>query len=90
MIARVLVVIAHASNEPEAAMIRAQLAEADIQSVTKGPTTPQFGISGPCDVYVEEEFAPQARAALAPPQFTDEELAELSEAAGRELDADER
>lgn len=87
MIVPMLVSVAHAGNEAEAAMIRTQLEEADIASVTKGPTVPKFGIAGACDIYVEERFASRAREVLAVPQFTDEELAQLSDEAGRELGA---
>jgi hypothetical protein len=89
MIATMLVSVAHAGNEPEAAMIRAQLAEANIASVTKGPSVPQLGISGACDIYVEDHLASRALEVLAVPQFTDEELAQLSDEAGRQLGADE-
>ena len=88
MIAPVLVPVAYASNEPEAAMIRAQLSAVDIPSVTKGPTTPQLGVAGACDIYVEDHLAVRAREALATPQFSDEELARLSDEAGREYGAD--
>ena len=84
MIAPVLVPIAHASNEPEAAVIRAQLSDADIPSITKGPITPQMGIAGACDIYVEDHLAQQAREVLATPPLSDDELAQLSEEAGRE------
>jgi len=89
MIASMLVPVAHASNEPEAAMIRAQLTAVDIPSVTKGPTTPQIGFAGACDIYVEDYLAARAREALATPDFSDEELARLSEEAGREYGTDE-
>ncbi|MGD0197395.1 MAG: hypothetical protein ABSC56_05760 [Solirubrobacteraceae bacterium] len=85
-IAGVLVAVAHASNEPEAAVIRAQLTEAHIPSVTKGPRTPQLGASGACAIYVEDRLAEQALAILATPEFSDEELARLSDEAGREYD----
>jgi hypothetical protein len=79
----VLVPIAHASNEPEAAMIRAQLEAGDIPSVTKGPSIPQLGSAGACTIYVDDHLAERALEVLAIPQFTDEELAQLSEEAGR-------
>ena len=82
-----LVTIAHAANEPEAAMIRAQLGAADIPCFTKGPTVPQAGIAGACDIYVEDHLAAQARAALASSPVSDEELARLSDEAARELGA---
>jgi len=88
MIASVLVAVAYANNEPEAAIIRAQLAAVDIPCVTKGPTLPQAGVAGACDIYVEDRLAARAREALATPEFSDEELARLSEEAGREYDTD--
>jgi hypothetical protein len=83
-IAAVLVSVAHAANEPEAAMIRAQLSDAGIPSITKGPSTPQLGGAGACDVYVDEQLAASAREVLATPPFDDDELARLSEEAARE------
>jgi hypothetical protein len=88
MIASVLVPVAYARNEPEAAMIRAQLTAVDIPCITKGPTTPQLGVAGACDIYVEDHLAARAREALATPEFSDDELARLSEEAGREYGTD--
>jgi hypothetical protein len=65
-------------------MIRAQLAAVEIPCVTKGPIAPQLGVAGACDIYVEDHLAARAREALVTPQFSDEELARLSEEAGRE------
>jgi hypothetical protein len=67
-------------------MIHAQLSDADIPSVAKGPITPQLGIAGACDIYVEDHLAPRAREVLAT-QFSDDELARLSDEAGREYGA---
>ena len=83
-----LVRVAAAANEPEAAMIRARLTDAGIPSVTKGPSVPQAGLSGACDVYVEEAHAADARELLDEPAFSDEELARLSEEAGQEYGLD--
>lgn len=79
-----LVPIAHAANEAEAAIIRAQLDEAGIRSFTKGPDVPQQGIAGAGDIYVEDDLADRARAALETPTFSEDELARLSDEAGRE------
>jgi hypothetical protein len=81
--ARVLVSVAYAANEPEAVMIRAQLSDAGIPSTTKGPGIPGRGVAGACDVYVEDHLAERAREALAAP-ISDEELVRLSDEAGRE------
>jgi hypothetical protein len=81
----VLVIVASAVNEPEVALIRAQLADAGIDSVTKGPNIAQAGPAGASDVYVEERDEQRAREVLAAPPLSDEELAELSEQAGRAL-----
>jgi hypothetical protein len=82
MIAPVLVPVAFASNEPEAEMIALRLHEAGIDSVTKFPDLPGIGVQGGKDIYVEEEFAEQAKELLAAPDISEEELAELSEQAG--------
>jgi hypothetical protein len=82
-----LVPIAHAGSESEAALIRAQLGDVDIPSITKGPTTPQLGIAGACDIYVEDHLAQRAREVLATAPFSDDELVQLSEEAGREYGA---
>jgi hypothetical protein len=68
-------------------MICARLGESGISAVSKrniGADNPEFGSSGAREVYVEEELASRARELLAVPEFSDEELAELSEQAGRE------
>jgi hypothetical protein len=83
----VLVAIASAQNEPEAEMICARLAGAGIDAVYKrgiGADLPQLGGGGAREVYVEERLAAQARELLAVPEFSDEELAELSDQAARD------
>ena len=83
-----LVSVASARNEPEAQMICARLAGAGIHAVYKrgiGADLPQFGAGGNRDVFVDEELAPRAREMLSVPEFGDEELAELSARAGRDL-----
>ncbi len=79
--------VAGARNEPEAALIVQRLAAAGVTAVSHlSSGNPEFGSSGGRMVYVEEADVERARAALADaePAFTDEELAELSEQAGRE------
>ena len=68
-------------------MICARLAQAGISSVSKrntGADDPRLGAGGCREVYVEEELVSRALELLAAPEFSDEELAELSEQAGRE------
>jgi putative signal transducing protein len=86
-----LVVIASAQNEPEAQMICARLAGAGIDAVYKrgiGADLPQLGGSGNREVFVDERSATRARELLAVPEFSDEELAELSERAADGLPGD--
>jgi hypothetical protein len=56
-------------------------------SITKGPDIPQLGRSGACDIYVEDDLEARAREVLVMPEFSDEELARLSDEAGREYGA---
>jgi hypothetical protein len=59
----VLAAVAHASNEPEAVLIRGVLGQAGIPCILSGDL-PGFGAAGPRDVYVEQEHVERARAAL--------------------------
>lgn len=82
-----LVLVASVQSEPESQIICARLAETGISAVSKrniGADNPRFGAGGSRDVYVEQELASRALELLAVPEFSDEELAELSEQAGRE------
>jgi hypothetical protein len=75
-------VVATTSGEAEAEMICARLSDAGIPALYKrniGADLPQFGGRGARDVYVEEHDLARARELLAAQDFTDEELAELSE-----------
>jgi hypothetical protein len=65
-------------------MIRAQLSDAGIPSMTKGPGVPGRAMAGAFDVYVEDHLAAGAREVLATPPVSDAELARLSDEAGRE------
>ncbi len=79
--------VAGAANEPQAELIVQQLAQAGISAVSHlSSGNPEFGASGGRTIYVEEDDVERARAALASagPEFSDEELAELSERAARE------
>jgi len=82
-----LKVIAGTQNEPEAELIVERLAQAGIVAISQlSSGNPEFGASGGRMIYVEEHDVPRAREVLAveEPPFSDEELAELSERAGRE------
>jgi hypothetical protein len=76
--------VAVASNEAEAEMICGRLAADGISATHKGGDIPQRGDSGARDVFVEEAEAERARAVLAGPPFSDEELAALSEQAAEQ------
>jgi hypothetical protein len=63
-------------------MICARLSDAGIPAMYKrsiGADLPQFGGGGARDVYVEERDLERARELLATQDFSDEELAQLSE-----------
>lgn len=84
-----LVCVASTQSEPEAQMICARLSEAGIPAVFKralGSDLPQFGAGGAREVYVEDDLAARAGALLSVAQFSDKELAELSDEAGRAAD----
>ena len=82
-----LVAVADAGSEAEAVMIVTRLRDAGILAMSK-PTgsrgLPHFGSGATQTVYVEAAREAQAREALAEPDFTDEELAQLAEEAGRD------
>ena len=81
-----LVPVASAANDVEAQMIASRLRDAGIEAVTKGTGIPQLGVSGAASVYVDEQLEARARDVLTTPQFSDEELAELSEQAARDAE----
>jgi len=79
--------VAGTPNQPQADLIVARLAEAGIVAVSQlSSGNIEFGASGGRTIYVEEADESRARELLAAaePPFSDEELAELSDAAGRE------
>jgi Putative prokaryotic signal transducing protein len=83
--------VAGTTNEPEAELMLARLAEAGISAIARRSTGDfELGAGGGRTIYVEEEDERRAREALAvsEPPFTDEELGELSEQAGRDADSD--
>ena len=83
-----LVPIAHATNEPEAELIRAQLADAGIHCVSKGASPAQIGLAGAWGIYVEDALADRAREVLTMEPVSDDELARLSDEAGYEQPVD--
>ena len=83
--------VAGTTNEPEAELILARLAEAGIGAIVRRSTGDvELGAGGGRTIYVEQEDEARAREALADvePPFSDEELAELSERAGQDADSD--
>jgi Putative prokaryotic signal transducing protein len=82
-----LVTVADADNEAEAMMIVSRLRDAGIPAMSK-PTGPggsaQFGSGATQSIYVDEADEAQARELLDAGDFTDDELAQLAEEAGRE------
>jgi len=82
-----LKIVTSVSSEPEAEMVCARLAEAGIQAMPQRSTGgPTWGISGARDVYVDEQDLDRAHEVLKADEgsFSDEELARLSDEAGRE------
>jgi hypothetical protein len=78
------VVVAYAATEPEALLLIQRLAEDGIPASQRTASIPQLGASGGSDIVVDERFEQRARELLDTPEFTDEELARLSDEAGRE------
>jgi hypothetical protein len=84
-----LKVVATASSEAEADMISRRLLQAGIHAVAQRTIGgPEFGSSGSRYVYVDEADFERAAALLKEDEgpISDEELARLSEEAGREAD----
>jgi hypothetical protein len=77
-------VVAVASNQPQAELMIGRLAEIGVTAIMQyALSNPEMGASGARTIYVEDGDEQRARALLAveEPPFSDEELAELSEAA---------
>jgi Putative prokaryotic signal transducing protein len=82
-----LEVLATVSSEPEAEMVRDRLLAADIHAISQRTIGgPEWGYSGARNVMVDAKDLDRARAVLGSDEsaFSDEELARLSEEAGRE------
>jgi hypothetical protein len=79
-------IVTTVSNEAEAEMVGERLSEAGIRHMTRSAGGGiRLGAAAARDVYVEEQDLDRAREALAVDEgFSDEELARLSDAAGRE------
>jgi hypothetical protein len=83
----VLKVVTSVSSEPEAALVSTRLSEAGIQAISQRSIGgPEWGVSGARDVYVDEHDLVRAREVLtADEDVSEDELADLSEAAPRPL-----
>jgi hypothetical protein len=82
-----LKIVAGAPNEPQATLIVERLAAAGITAISQlSSGNPEFGAGGGRMVYVEERDLERARAVLETeePPFDEDELARLSEEAGKE------
>jgi hypothetical protein len=80
-------VVAVAPNQPQAELIIGRLAEVGVTAIMQyALSNPEMGASGARTIYVEDGDEERARALLAveEPPFSEQELAELSEVAGRE------
>ena len=84
-----LKVVATAANEAEAEMIRDRLLSEGVQAISQRTIGgPEWGGSGARSVYVNETDLDRARAVLGANEgaFSEDELARLSEEAGRKTD----
>ena len=82
-----LKVVASVSSEAEAEMVRDRLLAADIHAIAQRTIGgPQWGFSGARDVFVDARDLDRAHEVLKAEEgsFSDEELARLSDEAGRE------
>jgi hypothetical protein len=82
-----LKVVATAANQAEGELIVARLAQGGITAIEQRASgNPEFGGAGGRYIYVQDAELERARTMLAvdQPPFSDEELARLSEEAGRE------
>jgi hypothetical protein len=77
-----LVSLTMTPNEAEAEMICGRLKAEGIAALHRGGDIPQRGDIGAHSVLVEQADEARAREILAEPPYSDEELAELSDAAG--------
>jgi hypothetical protein len=81
-----LEIVTTVSSEPEAEMVRDRLLAADIHAISQRTIGgPEWGFSGARNVMVDAKDLDRARAVLRSEEavFSDEELARLSEEAGR-------
>jgi hypothetical protein len=79
--------VASAANDAEAAMLCDRLLQAGIHAITQRTLGgPEWGLSGARAVFVSERDLDRARAILdsGDQPFSDEELTQLSEEAGRD------
>jgi hypothetical protein len=81
-----LKVVTTAANDAEAQMVCERLAQEGIHALTQRTMGgPEWGLSGARDVFVDEHDLERARQLIdsGEESFSDEELAKLSEEAGR-------
>jgi len=84
-----LKIVTTVSSEAEAEMIRDRLLAADIHAISQRTIGgPEWGVSGARDVLVNAQDIDRAHEVLKADEgsFSDEELARLSDEAGREAD----
>jgi hypothetical protein len=83
-------VVTTATDEMQQSLILGRLAEAGIHCMGGGSNLPRFGAGSPHDVYVYAADLERARAVLKEDEggFDEDELARLSEEAGKEHPAE--
>jgi Putative prokaryotic signal transducing protein len=85
-----LKVVTTATDAMQQSLILGRLAEANIHCVAGGSKLPRFGAGGPHDIYVYAADLERARAVLKEDEggFDEDELARLSEEAGKKHPAE--
>jgi hypothetical protein len=85
-----LMVVTTATDEMQQSLVLGRLSEAGIRCKGGGANNPRFGAGGPRDVYVYAADLERARAVLKEDEggFDEDELARLSEEAGRDHPAE--
>jgi hypothetical protein len=78
-------VVTTATDAMQQSMIVGRLSEANIHCIAGGTNLPRFGAGGPHDIYVYAADLERARAVLKEDEgpFDEDELARLSEEAGK-------
>lgn len=84
-----LKIVTTVASEPEAELVRERLLAADIHAISQRTIGgPEWGFSGARDVFVTARDLDRAREVLNADEgsFSDQELGDLSDEAGREAD----